>query len=129
MLKCLLLYTTLLFVLFFEVKAQELPLDTIKVREISQKQGLSQLNALSLEFDNLGYLWVATEDGLNRYNGERMKVFRTGSLPDNLLDDHVRDMYQSNDTLWLATNTHSICAYLLKEDRFISFKDELNLET
>lgn len=128
MLKCLLLYTTLLFVLFFEVKAQELPLDTIKVREISQKQGLSQLNALSLEFDNLGYLWIATENGLNRYNGDRMKVFKTSNEPGSLLDDHIRDLYQSNDTLWLATNTNSICAYILNEDQFISFNDKLDFD-
>lgn len=128
MLKYLILYTTLLSVFLFNLKAQQPLLDTIKVKEISQQQGLSQLNALSLDFDNLGYLWVATENGLNRYNGYRMKVFKTGNQPENLLDDHIRDMYHSNDTLWLATNTHSISAYLLKEDRFISFKDKLNLE-
>jgi two-component sensor histidine kinase/ligand-binding sensor domain-containing protein len=116
-------------VFLFDLKAQEPSLDTIKVKEISQRQGLSQLNALSLEFDSLGYLWVGTENGLNRFNGDQMKVFKTGTQPGSLPDDHIRDMYHSNDTLWLATNTHAICAYLLKEDRFISFKDKLDYET
>jgi len=123
-----LIYSIFLSVFLFDLKAQESSLDTIKVKEISQLQGLSQLNALSLEFDELGYLWVGTENGLNRFNGDRMKVFKTGTESGSLPDDHIRDMYYSNDTLWLATNTHAICAYLLKEDRFISFKDKLDYE-
>lgn len=128
MLKHLLLYTTLLCVSIFNVKAQQISMDTIKVKEISQQHGLSQLNAISLAFDNLGYLWVATENGLNRFNGYQMKVYKSGDLPHNLPDDHIRDIHQSNDTLWLATNTYSICAYLPKEDRFISFEDQLDFE-
>ncbi|NMM50813.1 ligand-binding sensor domain-containing protein [Marinigracilibium pacificum] len=101
--------------------------DTIKVVNIAQEKGLSQLNALSLEFDNLGYLWIGTENGLNRYNGYQIKVFKAGSQSNSLRDDHIRGMYHSNDTLWLATNTHSVSAFLLKENRFINLEDSINI--
>src|SRR5690606_3118239 len=100
MLKLLLIYSIFLSVFLFDLKAQESSLDTIKVKEISQLHGLSQLNALSLEFDKLGYLWVGTENGLNRFNGDRMKVFKTGTEPGSLPDDDIRDRSDRTDTVW-----------------------------
>ncbi|MCM5662332.1 ligand-binding sensor domain-containing protein [Galbibacter mesophilus] len=110
----------------FYGKAQLIPSDTISVKTIAQEDGLSQLNALTLDFDRLGYLWIGTENGLNRYNGHQMTVFKTGTKPHQLKDDHIRAMYHSNDTLWLATNTHSICAYVQKRNKFLSFEDKLD---
>lgn len=105
--------------------AQKIKTDTLSVAVIEQEQGLSQLNALSLDFDENGYLWIGTENGLNRFNGYEMKVFH--ALENNdLPDDHIRAMHYSNDTLWLATNTHSVCAYLLREDRFVDFENKLD---
>ncbi|MBW7871678.1 MAG: hypothetical protein H3C39_11535 [Flavobacteriia bacterium] len=107
--------------------AQKQKTDTLAVAVIEQDHGLSQLNALSIDFDDNGYLWIGTENGLNRYNGYGMKVFHAGEN-NNLRDDHIRSMYYEKDTLWLATNTHSVCAYLLKENRFIDFENKLNFK-
>ncbi len=38
--------------------------------------GLSQSSAVDLVEDDLGFLWVATQDGLNRYDGHRFEVLR-----------------------------------------------------
>ncbi|HET8809055.1 MAG TPA: two-component regulator propeller domain-containing protein [Flavobacteriaceae bacterium] len=89
--------------------------DTLKVKQIAQKQGLSQLNVLSIDFDDNGYLWVGTEDGLNRFNGYEMALF---PKKNQLKDDHIRGLVITGDTLWLATNTQSIVAYVLSQDRF-----------
>src|SRR5690606_10259586 len=108
--------------------AQTVPVDTLRVRVIAQEQGLSQLNALSIDFDSLGHVWIGTQNGLNRYNGQEMKVYRASEGQGMLPDDHIRDLFQANDTLWLATNTHSVNAYLPREDRFISFGDSLEMD-
>src|SRR5512143_3714429 len=39
-------------------------------------EGLSQSSVLALAQDNLGFLWVGTQDGLNRFDGYSFKVFR-----------------------------------------------------
>ncbi|MCV9388920.1 ligand-binding sensor domain-containing protein [Reichenbachiella ulvae] len=109
------------------LQAQHVTHDTIQVRNIAQDHGLSQLNALSLDFDSLGYLWIATQNGLNRFNGISMEVFKANGKSHGLLDDHIRDLYYSNDTLWMATNTRSIIAYLISQNRYINFEDSLNL--
>lgn len=102
--------------------------DSLTIVHIAQEEGLSQLGALAMDFDENGYLWVGTENGLNRFNGYQMYVYKAGDEPDELPDDHIRSMYYANDTLWLATNTHSVVAYLMAQDRFINFGDQLDTD-
>ena len=47
----------------------------ITFRQLSVKEGLSQNSAISIAQDSIGYLWIATQDGLNRYDGRQFKVF------------------------------------------------------
>ena len=37
--------------------------------------GLSQATAEAIIQDSDGYVWIGTNDGLNRYNGSEIKVF------------------------------------------------------
>lgn len=121
------LLTTLLLASVFYTRAQDPDLDlpdTLKVSHIAQEQNLSQLNVLAFDFDNNGYLWAGTEDGLNRFNGYSMKTFSQSTSEENgLMDDHIRGLLYTEDTLWLGTNTHSVQAYILSEDRFLNFKN------
>lgn len=41
------------------------------VRQLSLEQGLSCNYVVSLEEDKYGFLWIATEEGLNRFDGRR----------------------------------------------------------
>ena len=51
-------------------------------------QGLTNLATTSLAQDDEGYLWVGTEGGLFRYDGQRFKNFGTaGGLTDLLVND------------------------------------------
>jgi signal transduction histidine kinase/ligand-binding sensor domain-containing protein/DNA-binding response OmpR family regulator len=57
---------------------------------IGIEQGLSQLSVNNIYQDELGAMWFATREGLNRYNGNRMEVMRpvpndTNSLGENLI--------------------------------------------
>ncbi|MFB2117606.1 two-component regulator propeller domain-containing protein [Parapedobacter sp. 2B3] len=102
--------------------------DSLTVMHIAQEEGLSQLGALAMDFDRNGYLWVGTENGLNRFNGYQMQVYKVNDKPGGLPDDHIRSMYYANDTLWLATNTHSVVAYLMAQDRFIDFREQMDTD-
>ncbi len=47
-------------------------------RSFNTNQGLSQGNVLDVVQDSLGYLWLATQDGINKYDGYNFTVLRPG---------------------------------------------------
>lgn len=47
----------------------------LSFRQLSVKEGLSQNSAVSVSQDQDGYLWVATQEGLNRYDGKEFRVY------------------------------------------------------
>ncbi|GGG44402.1 hybrid sensor histidine kinase/response regulator [Bizionia arctica] len=43
----------------------------IAFRELTVEQGLSQNSVVSIAQDSLGFMWFATQDGLNKYDGRK----------------------------------------------------------
>ncbi|WP_055395195.1 two-component regulator propeller domain-containing protein [Flagellimonas eckloniae] len=66
---CLLFCFILLFI--YSANAQ----NQISFRQLTVKEGLSQNSVVSVAQDSLGYLWLATQDGLNRYDGRSIKQY------------------------------------------------------
>ena len=126
-LKAYKLFMTLLtVVLFTTTGAQTLAEpEWFECNSIGQDEGLVQLNVKCLAQDDLGYLWVGTEDGLLRYNGYEFKTFLHDPLDSTTIsDDHIRGMYFEDGNLWLATNSRGICAFVPRENRFYNFFDK-----
>ncbi|QWF18295.1 hybrid sensor histidine kinase/response regulator [Lysobacter capsici] len=99
---CLLLL--LLFGAQFAMQAQARLPETPRFRRFGQEQGLPK-SVLAMELDHQGYLWIATEDGLARYDGVAFSTWRhtiglSGSLPDNMLEDLYID---ASDRIWVAS--------------------------
>lgn len=70
-------------------------------RHYDDQHGLSNLDVTSLVQDKIGFLWVGTQDGLHRFDGDRFTRFgRSDGLPSTF----VRGMHLAPDgTLWVAT--------------------------
>lgn len=61
----------------------------IKFQHISVEEGLSQSAVYSFTQDAQGYLWIATRDGLNQYDGANFQIYRhvegdSGSIANNI---------------------------------------------
>src|SRR5690348_799313 len=74
----------------------------------TNENGLSNNVVYSTYQDSKGYLWVATHDGLNRYDGYEFKKFlhnpfNKKSLAGNMTIAMAED---DNGRLWVLTNTH-----------------------
>lgn len=54
----------------------------------SIEDGLSQSVVFHIEQDHLGYMWFATQDGLNRFDGNRFEVFKTSTKNSNSLSNN-----------------------------------------
>lgn len=69
------------------------------------EQGLSSTKVTSITQDAKGFIWVGTEDGLNKFDGYTFTVYKnraTDSL--SVLSDHISALYtDSNNRLWVAT--------------------------
>ena len=83
------------------------PTRPIRFDRLSLEQGLSQSAVMDVLQDRRGYIWLATEDGLNRYDGTGFKVYKhdaadASSLPDSFVWDVEED---AAGILWIATRS------------------------
>ncbi len=67
--------------------------------------GLSELSPNCILQDSRGFIWIGTEDGLNRYDGYKFKIFRndvkdTATIANNYIQDLAED---KNGNIWVAT--------------------------
>ena len=76
--------TLLLWVLLLPVGI--FPANDIYFSKIGIEQGLSQLSVMTIYQDELGTLWFGTREGVNRYNGHSMEVFRPEPNDSNSLN-------------------------------------------
>ena len=72
------------------------PRRPIRFDRLSLEQGLSQSTVMDVLQDRRGYIWLATEDGLNRYDGLAFKVYKhdpadAASLPGSFVWDVEED--------------------------------------
>ncbi len=91
----------------FPAEAQHL----FNFSHLTTKQGLSQSAVMCVFQDHEGFIWLGTQDGLNRFDGYTVKVFKndpadSSSLGDNFIVSIAED---SANTLWIGTlNTPGI---------------------
>lgn len=75
-------------------------------RTITSEQGLSQ-GVVNCELqDNHGFMWFGTQDGLNRYDGNGITVFKTNPLDSNsLATNFINALYEDEaGVLWIGTD-------------------------
>lgn len=94
---------------------------------LSLEQGLSQSVVNAVVQDATGFLWIATQDGLNRYDGTAFRVFKhstddPSSLVDNLVTTLVLD---SESRLWVGTNG-GLDLYDAKLEQFSHYRSDPN---
>lgn len=79
----------------------------IAFRELTVEYGLSQNSVVSISQDSVGYMWFATQDGLNKYNGKQFTHFQYQ------FEDVTRSTYSKlgkvyidgDDDVWITSNS------------------------
>ena len=73
-----------------------------RLKPISIEEQLSQSVVTAVVEDKQGFLWIGTEDGLNRFDGYKVKIFNkhNSNLSHNSINDLLID---NNGDLWIAT--------------------------
>lgn len=96
------LFFLILVMLFSKVLASE---TAIRVELFDIGSGLSQSSVTCLHIDSYGFIWIGTQDGLNRYDGYSFKTYRnnpidTTTLSNNNINSICED---SSGNLWVGT--------------------------
>lgn len=115
-LQLLLLYVFLLLLL--DVSAQQL-----RFSRIGLSDGLSQSSVYTIFNDSKGFIWMGTGDGLNRYDGHSIKVYKTEFNPrvkgnGNFYDHGAAEA--SNHDIYFSGRT-GVVRYKAKEDKIELF--------
>ena len=92
-------------------------------QHLTSDMGLSQSNVVSITRDNNGFLWIGTENGLNKFDGYSFTTYyHNPNDPFSLSNDWILRMrVDSQNRLWVTTR---IGFHLFDRvtDRFIRYK-------
>jgi ligand-binding sensor domain-containing protein/signal transduction histidine kinase len=78
----------------------------IQFERMSIENGLSQVSVNCIAQDSMGFIWVGTNDGLNRYDGYTFTTYKHEINQEfSLSDSHIRVIYVERDKniLWVGT--------------------------
>jgi ligand-binding sensor domain-containing protein/signal transduction histidine kinase/DNA-binding response OmpR family regulator len=77
----------------------------LNFKHYSINEGLSQNTVLCLLQDKNGFIWVGTEDGLNKFDGYDFKYYQhENNLPTTISHNQVNALFENNDgKIWVGT--------------------------
>jgi signal transduction histidine kinase/ligand-binding sensor domain-containing protein len=77
----------------------------VKFQHLSVEEGLSQITVYAVAQDYKGFMWFGTKDGLNKFDGYQLTVYKNVPFEANSLSDNVvQTLYaDSLATLWIGT--------------------------
>jgi signal transduction histidine kinase/ligand-binding sensor domain-containing protein/DNA-binding response OmpR family regulator len=92
-------------------------------RNISVDKGLSQSSVFAIQQDTLGFIWIGTQDGLNRYDSKGFKVYRPiKNVKNSLQSYYIRSLFiDHKGQLWIGGN-QGISVYNYDTDSFVNYK-------
>src|SRR5574344_1075030 len=101
--------------------------DSYMIKQLNLEQGLSNSCVLSIAQDTYGFMWFATEEGLNKFDGSQFVTYYkwkgkkkgiTGNELNCLLDDPQEPI------LWIGAQRCGLNAYNYDKDEFTYYKHE-----
>jgi ligand-binding sensor domain-containing protein/serine phosphatase RsbU (regulator of sigma subunit) len=96
----------LVFILLFSFSAQIFAQENNSVfKKYDVRDGLSLSAINCLLVDNKGFLWIGTQDGLNKYDGYNFLVYRHDPNDVNtIVANHIQAIYEDRESnIWLGT--------------------------
>ena len=101
--------------------------ESMEFRHITTTEGLSQNHGLCITKDYRGFMWFGTLDGLNKYDGYDITVYKNDAGDStSISSNEVRAILEDSDkNLWVGTN-HGLNLYDRENDRFIRFRENQN---
>jgi signal transduction histidine kinase/ligand-binding sensor domain-containing protein/CheY-like chemotaxis protein len=117
----------------FSIAAQASPpapaIRPLYFEHLTVRDGLSMGTVNSILQDSVGYVWIATESGLDRYDGYSIREYRRQSgAKHGLASDYIWSIAEdASGDLWLATDGGGVARWERKTDQFQQFRHDSQL--
>ncbi len=101
--------------------AQELATDW-RFDKLTSQDGLSQNTVTCMLQDNLGFVWIGTQNGLNRYDASNFKTYKVEQNKNSIPDNHITFLLQTEDNfIWIGTQNGGLALLNTTTDKFEIF--------
>ncbi|WP_419603269.1 ligand-binding sensor domain-containing protein [Thiolapillus sp.] len=86
---------------------------SLSFTNLSIEQGLSQVSGNAIIQDSKGFIWIGTQDGLNRFDGHNIRIFRHDKdNPASLGRDFISALAEDDrGGLWIGTRGKGLDEY------------------
>lgn len=87
------------------------------------KQGLSQSTVKDIVQGPQGFIWLATYDGLNRYDGHQFKTYRSVAPSNNdLASNLLSSLAVADELIWVGTLDAGVSSFNPKNNQFRNYR-------
>lgn len=93
----------------------------VELQPLTVTDGLSQGLVLGMLADSKGYLWLATKEGLNRYDGSSIKVFRHDVNDPTSIGNNMGGalMEDEDGYIWIWLDIYGLDRFDPRTERFL----------
>lgn len=111
---------------FYNVFSQD-----IRFKHLAKEDGLSQSRVNALLQDKFGFIWVGTDDGLNRYDGIKFSVFKNNvSKETSISDNWINCLFEDDEgILWIGTAEGGLNRFNRFTESFTAYRTEKDKST
>lgn len=108
----------------FSLFAKPRPTQEYTFDHYSFEQGISQSSVYSLLQDYKGFLWVGTEDGLNKFDGYSFKVYRHDPANKrSIAGNFIQVIHEDRDSLlWFGLEGAGLSRFDRKSETFTTYR-------
>lgn len=94
--------------------------NAFRFRHISVENGLSSNSVRALLQDHYGFIWIGTEEGLNRYDGISIKPY---AICPHTAGKYISALHGTHSTLWIGTD-EGVYTYTYETETFAYFHQQ-----
>ncbi|MFI5148753.1 MAG: two-component regulator propeller domain-containing protein [Bacteroidia bacterium] len=121
-------FSSLLMILIASSRSLLAQPEDVHFEVIPTEQGLSNKSIPAIIEDKQGFLWFATQDGLNKYNGYEFKVYQNDpSDTTTISNNNIFCLVQDRDGfLWMGTENGGLNRFDPKTEKFTRYQHDEN---
>lgn len=101
------------------------PVSTFKFEHITVDKGLAHSDAMAVSQDSNGFIWIGTNNGINRYDGYELKKYELYNTEQGgVSSNRIRVLYNGRaGRIWAGTERAGLFCYNPLSDAFVNVKE------